>query len=48
MKCPHCGKRIDAAATLGAKGGKASAQGMTPEQRKERAKTASEARWKKS
>lgn len=34
MKCPHCGKTINAAALLGAEGGKKSRRKLTPEQAK--------------
>lgn len=44
MKCPHCGKQINAAKLMGAKGGtsgKGKAKARTPEQ----ARAAAQARW---
>jgi hypothetical protein len=40
-------KKNPAAVTLGRKGGKASAERLTREQRKEKARKAAKARWKK-
>lgn len=47
MKCPHCGKSIDAALRNAAsKGGKSRLKTMTPAQRSEAARKAARSRWK--
>lgn len=44
MKCPHCGKRINAAKLLGAKGG-AAGKGKAKARSSEQAKAAALKRW---
>jgi hypothetical protein len=43
MKCPHCNEEINIGRLIGKESGK----NMTTEERKERAKKAAKARWKK-
>jgi general stress protein YciG len=45
MKCPHCGKKINAAALMGAKGGKAS--GASKARDPEKMRAAALLRWEK-
>jgi hypothetical protein len=45
MKCPHCGKRINPAALLGAKGG--STKGASKARDPEKMRAAARARWAK-
>lgn len=44
MKCPHCGKRINVAKLLGAKGG-AAGTGKSKARTSEQARAAAKARW---
>lgn len=46
MKCPHCGKSIDPAAVMGAKGGKAS--GAVKARSSEQMRAAAMVRWSKA
>ena len=46
MKCPHCGKRINAAKLLGAKGG-AAGKGSAKARSSEQARAAALAGWEK-
>jgi transposase-like protein len=48
IKCPHCGRTFTAPTTQQAKGGRARAANLTPEQRREIAQKAAQARWKPS
>jgi hypothetical protein len=45
MKCPHCGKRINPAKLLGAKGG--STKGASKARDPEKMRAAAKARWDK-